>query len=74
MVFRLFFRWSAMSLSRRMTAKLLRVRNGWKSLNRKMAGSTWSITRSSAASGSLVAGLRPFWDWMDAPAGTMPEL
>ena len=26
------------------------------------------------ASGSFVAGLRPFWDWMDAPAGTIPEL
>jgi hypothetical protein len=58
MVLKLFFRCSAMSLSLRMTAKLFRVRNGWKSLNMKMAGSTCSMTWSSAASGSLVAALR----------------
>jgi hypothetical protein len=36
----------------------------------KMAGSTCSITRSSAARGSLVALLRFFWLWIEEPAGT----
>ena len=30
------------------------------------------MAMSSAASGSLVAGLRFFWDWMEDPAGTRP--
>jgi len=74
MVLKLFLRCRAMSLRRRMTAKLFRVRKGWKSLNRNIAGSTWSMTMSRAARGSLVAVLRFFCDWMEAPAGTMPEL
>ncbi len=67
-----------MSLSLRMSATfedlLHLARNGWKSLKMKIAGSTCSITWSSATSGSLVAALRFFCDWMEVPAGTMPVL
>jgi hypothetical protein len=45
-----------------------------KILEEKIAGSTCSITWSSAASGSLVEALRFFCDWMEVPAGTMPLL
>ena len=73
-VLKLFLRCSAISFSLRTTAKLFLVRNGWKSLKIKMAGSTCSMTWSNAAKGSLVAALRCFWDWMEVPAGTMPVL
>ena len=43
-VLKLFFRFRAISLSLRMTAKLDFAKNGWKSLKRKIAGSTCSNT------------------------------
>ena len=76
MVLKLFFRCEATSRSLRMGAALADAlplaRNGCRSLNTKIAGSIWSITKSSATRGSRVAGLRDFWLCRLVPAGTSP--